>query len=65
MNKFYYKGQLIRQSKTKDYNFAVVREKDDGTVVTWGCSTSLVGAEKALKDAWKVRTDYKVVKLEK
>lgn len=65
LTKFYYKGQLVRQSKTKDYNFAVIREKEDGAIVTWGCATNLAGAEKALKDARKVNAAYKVVALEK
>ena len=28
--KFYYKGQLVRTSKTHAYNWAILEEKDDG-----------------------------------
>lgn len=32
--KFYYKGQLVRTSKTHAYNWAILEEKDDGTLCT-------------------------------
>ena len=35
--KFYYKGQLVRTSKTHDYNWAIIDELKDGTLVVWGC----------------------------
>ena len=59
MNKFYYKGMLVRQSKTKVYEYAVLREKEDGTLGVWGCSSTLDGAGKALKDALSRTRDYK------
>ena len=70
MFKHYYKGQMIRASKTKQYAFAVVREKENGEIVVWGCASNLKGAEKALKDANAVRLyhngveDCKIVELE-
>ena len=36
--KFYYKGQLVRTSKTHDYNWAIIDELKDGTLVVWGLS---------------------------
>ena len=34
--KFYYKGQLVRTSKTRTYNWAILEEKDDGTLKVYG-----------------------------
>ena len=44
--KFYYKGQLVRTSKTHTYNWAILEEKDDGTLKVYGCR-----AERAAADA--------------
>ena len=44
--KFYYKGQLVRASKTHTYNWAILEEKDDGTLKVYGCR-----AERAAADA--------------
>ena len=35
--KFYYKGQLIRTSKTHAYNWAILTERPDGTYACHGC----------------------------
>lgn len=44
--KFYCKGQLVRASKTHTYNWAIIEEKDDGTLKVYGCR-----AERAAADA--------------
>ena len=44
--KFYYKGQLVRTSKTHTYNWAILEEKDDGALKVYGCR-----AERAAADA--------------
>ena len=44
--KFYYKGQLVRTSKTHTYNWAILEEKDDGTLKVYSCR-----AERAAADA--------------
>ena len=43
--KFYYKGQLVRTSKTRTYNWAVLEEKDDGTLKVYGCRAERQDAE--------------------
>ena len=35
--KFYYKGQLVRTSKTHEYKWAVVEEREDGSLKVYGC----------------------------
>lgn len=35
--KFYYRGRLIRTSKTHTYNWAVVEEREDGSLKVYGC----------------------------
>ena len=37
--KFYYKGQLVRTSKTHEYKWAVVEEQEDGSLKVYGCRT--------------------------
>ena len=43
--KFYYKGQLVRTSKTHDYNWAIIDELKDGTLVVWGCRADRKAAD--------------------
>lgn len=43
--KFYYKGQLVRTSKTHDYKWAIIDELKDGTLVVWGCRADRKAAE--------------------
>lgn len=43
--KFYYKGQLVRTSKTHDYNWAIIDELKDGTLEVWGCRADRKAAE--------------------
>ena len=61
--KFFYNGQLLRTSKTKEYTHAVVREKENGTYVLWGCASSYDGASRALTQAVKVNATYRIVPL--
>lgn len=63
--KFFYKGQQIRQSKTHDYTHAVVREREDGDIVVWGCMSSLSLATKQIDKAKRINPDYKIVELER
>lgn len=43
--KFYYKGQLVRTSKSHDYKWAVIEEMDDGGVKIRGCRAARQDAE--------------------
>lgn len=43
--KFYYKGQLVRTSKTRMYKWAVVEERDDGSLKVYGCRAKREPAE--------------------
>lgn len=45
--KFYYKGYLLRTSKSKDYKFAVVSEVDDAVLYVYSCHTTQSLAERA------------------
>lgn len=45
--KFYYKGYLLRTSKSKDYKFAVVNEIDNEVLYVYSCHTTLTLAERA------------------
>lgn len=65
--KFYYKGKLIRTSKTHNYTHAVVREKENGEIGLWGCSSTYEGAVKALNQAnraYPSSANFKIVELE-
>lgn len=44
--KFYYKGQLVRTSKTHTYHWAILEEREDGGLKVYGCR-----AERAAADA--------------
>lgn len=46
--KFYYKGQLVRTSKTHTYNWAILEEKDDGTLKVYGCRAERAAADTEL-----------------
>lgn len=50
--KFYYKGQLVRTSKTHTYNWAILEEKDDGTLKVYGCRAERAVAQAAAKGEW-------------
>lgn len=43
--KFYYKGQLIRTSKTHAYNWAILTERPDGTYACHGCRVNRSDAD--------------------
>lgn len=62
--KFFYKGQLVRTSKTRNYTHAIIREKADGTPVVYCCSSTLDGAAKQLNTARGLNPTYKIVELE-
>ena len=46
--KFYYKGQLVRISRTHTYNWAILEEKDDGTLKVYGCRAERAAADTEL-----------------
>ena len=46
--KFYYKGQLVRTSKTHTYNWAILEEKDDGTLKVYGYRAERAAADTEL-----------------
>lgn len=64
--KFWYKGQLVRTSKTHDYNWAVIEEKEDGTLVVRGCRADRRAAD-AEAAHWRKRghDGARVVRLDK
>lgn len=66
MMKFYYKGQLVRTSKTHDYKWAVVEEKDDGSFEVYGCRSKREAAESEMR-YWLLRGHWgvRVVHLDK
>lgn len=43
--KFWYKGQLVRTSKTHDYNWAIVERKEDGGLKVYGCRAARAQAD--------------------
>jgi hypothetical protein len=43
--KFYYNNKLMRTSKTHEYKYAVVKVKENGELVCYGCSATRKGAE--------------------
>ena len=59
--KFYYKGQLVRTSKTHDYKWAVVEEKDDGSLEVYACRTKREAAESEMR-YWAAR-DHRGVRV--
>ena len=42
------KGQLVRTSKTHAYNWAILEEKDDGTLKVYGCRAERAAADTEL-----------------
>lgn len=46
--KFYYNGQLVRTSKTRNYKYAIVRESGD-KIKVYACSETLENASKRLQ----------------
>ena len=62
--KFFYKGQLVRTSKTHVYTHAALREMPDGSISLWGCSTGIAGALRYQREAAKVNIPLIVVELE-
>lgn len=46
--KFYYKGQLVRTSKTHEYKWAIIEEMDDGTLKVYGCRAERAAADTEL-----------------
>lgn len=46
--KFYYKGQLVRTSKTRNYKYAIVRENGD-KIKVYACSETRENAQKRLQ----------------
>jgi hypothetical protein len=63
--KFFYNDKLVRTSKTMNYTHAVIRDKENGEIVTWGCSSTLAGAQKALIQARKINNTYRIVELDR
>lgn len=60
--KFYYNGKLIRESKTNDYNFALLRY---GVCIS--CSKSIKGVQKDYREQIKYNNlnaeDLKIVEI--
>ena len=57
MTKYYYEGHLIRSSKTRnDYRYALLRFKDDGTIVVYKCSSKREYCEQELEYRCKGET---------
>ena len=52
--KFYYKGQLVRTSKTHTYNWAILEEKDDGTLKVYGCRAERAAADTELTQVIRI-----------
>lgn len=50
--KYYYKGKLVRTSKTHHYTHAIIRHEENGVFTCVGCSSSEQGAEKLMRDSW-------------
>lgn len=46
--KFYYKGQLVRASKTHTYHWAILEELEDGTLKIYGCREDRAAADAEL-----------------
>ena len=46
--KFYYKGQLVRTSKTHTYHWAILEELEDGTLKVYGCRADRAAANAEL-----------------
>ena len=46
--KFYYKCQMLRNSKTQTYNWAILEEKDDGTLKVYSCRAERAAADTEL-----------------
>lgn len=46
--KFYYKGQLVRTSKTRTYHWAILEELEDGTLKIYGCRAERAAADTEL-----------------
>lgn len=59
--KFYYKGQLVRTSKTHDYKWAVIEEMDDGTLKIYGCRADRAAADAELARVLRRGHPYAVV----
>ena len=64
--KFWYKGRLVRTSKAHDYNWAVIEEKENGTLVVRGCRADRKAAN-AEAASWLKRghDGIRVVRLDK
>lgn len=59
--KFYYKGRLVRTSKTHNYNWAILEEKDDGTLKIYGCRADRAAADAELARVLRRGHPYAVV----
>lgn len=59
--KFYYKGRLVRTSKTHDYKWAVIEEMDDGTLKIYGCRADRAAADAELARVLRRGHPYAVV----
>lgn len=59
--KFYYKGRLVRTSKTHDYKWAVIEEMDDGTLKIYGCRADRAAADAELTRVLRRGHPYAVV----
>lgn len=63
--KFWYKGQLVRTSKTHDYNWAVLDMLDDGSFKVRGCRADRKAADAEAAYWTKYGRIIRVVRLDK
>lgn len=63
--KFWYKGQLVRTSKTHDYNWAVLDMLDDGSFKVRGCRADRKAADSEAAYWRKYGRLIRVVRLDK
>ena len=59
--KFYYKGQLVRSSKTHTYHWAILEEKDDGALKVYGCRADRAAADAELAQVLRRGHPYAMV----
>ena len=59
--KFYYKGQLIRTSKTHAYNWAILTERPDGTYACHGCRVNRSDADSEASHLSRCGVDHIII----
>lgn len=59
--KFYYKGQLVRTSKTHTYHWAILEEREDGGLKVYGCRAERAAADAELSQVIRRGHPYAMV----